>query len=273
MPTLKTPADIIDLAKLSQMYAANAKSRGDLFAAELSPKLFRILYVERKSLEWMYDLDPTNSTLQNVANYVYRLCGRFGLKAAGVLGGGPGGGTVITPITPGSMGISFEYLIPIRASDFFSATEYRDSRIAGKQVEVFWKNIPNYQSSFGWQLIYTPNGFEVFVDNGSGGNSFDAFGANADAEFEIYIVHPNGTVVQASSSPFTYTGTGLEGVSFSDSSLIGRTVKYVLRGTPYAVVASSPNAIQCTFDTTTGTVTFNAAAPILNGEFIVVPYT
>lgn len=274
MPTLWTPQQIIDIAKLSQMYAANFIGNGSLFSPELDPKWARILYVERKSLEWRYDLNPTDSTLQNVANYVYRLCGRAGLKAIGVLGGGAGGGgTIIVPTTPSTLGFTFEYLIPITAANFTTSTEYDDIRIAGKQVEVFWKNIPNFQSSFGWQLIYTPTGFQVFVDDGAGNNSFDAFGANSDAEFEIFIVHPTGTsIATPTQGYYPYTGIGGE-TSFSNSILVGKSVVFVLRGTPYGVVASSPATDQAAFNPTTGTISFNAGNPINTGELIIVPYS
>ena len=273
MATLKTPAQIIDIAKLSQFYAANFIGNGSLFSPELDPRWARILYVERKSLEWMYDLDPTNSTLQKVANYVYRLCGRAGLKAAAVLGGGAGGsGTIITPTTPTTLGFRFLYLIPITAADFTTATEYDNPDIAGKELQVFWNNIDRYLE-IGTELLYTPTGFTVFIDDGSGGNSFNAFTTNTDAEFKIYIVHPEGTSISSPTQGYyPYTGIGGE-TSFSNSVLVGKTVVFVLRGTAYGVVASSPATNEVMFDTTTGTVTFNSGNPINAGEFIIVPYS
>jgi len=274
MPTLLTPAQIIDIAKLSQMYAGNAIAKGSLFSPELSPKLARILYVERRSLQWMYNLSPTNTTLQNVANYVYRLCGRFGLRAIAVLGGGAGGGTIITPVRPTQFGFSFEYLIPITAADFATATDYNDSRIAGKQLEVFWKNIPNYQTPTGWQLIYTPSGFTVFVNDGTGGNAFNAFTTNSDAIFDIYIVHPTGTTVTPTTGTgvITYQGIGGE-TEFNDDTLIDKTILMVFRGTPYGIITSwNPGALEAKFLSATGEVIFNAGNPILSGELVFVLY-
>lgn len=273
MPSVYTPAEVINIAKLSQFYAANYIGDGSLFTPYTDPMHARQLYVERKSLEWAYDLDHNYSSLQNVANYVYRLCGKAGLKAIGVLGGGAGGGgTIINPTIPADFGFSFEYLIPITAADFFSSTEYRDIRIAGKQVEVFWKNIPNFQSTWGWRLIYTPNGFEVFVDDGAGGNSFDASGANADAEFEIFIVHPTGTVNPApdSGSIVTYQAIGGE-TFFTDSRLVGKDASNMtlIKGTPYAIIPTgTPLTNQALFTSATGR--FDFLDQMMAGEFIVV---
>src|SRR6478736_5785580 len=117
-----TPQEVIEIAKLSQFYAAKAVANGALFGRELSPMLPKILYTERKSLEWAYDLDPTLISLQNTANYVYRLCGRFGAAAISVLG--TGGGIIIDPTTPTSIGTAFEYVRRITAGNFTNGNEY-----------------------------------------------------------------------------------------------------------------------------------------------------
>jgi hypothetical protein len=51
--------------------------------------------VERKSVEWLYDLDPTNITLTQTANYLYSLCRGYNLKAQNITGGGS-----VAPVTP-----------------------------------------------------------------------------------------------------------------------------------------------------------------------------
>lgn len=271
MAALYTPQEVIEIAKLSQFFAAKARAKGALFSPELSPNLFKILYTERKSLEWAYNLDPTLDSLQNVANYVYRLCGRFGAAALGIIGEGISGGSVVTPITPSGVAFSFEYLIPITASDFATATEYNDSRIAGKQLEVFWKNVQNFETTYGWQINYTPTGFEVFVDDGNGNNAFDAFGANADAEFNIYIVNPTVSTSTATAPVIIpYVGVGGE-TFFTDSQLAGKTTVTVIRATPYPVIyTGTPSIAEALFTSATGRIDFNTGNPIGAGEYILV---
>lgn len=46
----------------------------------------------------MYDLDPTNANLVGNANYLYALCGAYGVQAGSLISGG---GSVI-PIAPGA---------------------------------------------------------------------------------------------------------------------------------------------------------------------------
>lgn len=271
MATPYTPSEVIDIAKLSQFYASDAIAKGSLFGRELSPMLHKILYTERKSLEWAYNLDPSISSLQNVANYVYKLCGRFGARAIASLGNG--GGTVITPTTPTSLGISFEYLIPITAADFSTATDYNSSKIAGKQLEVYWTNVNNYETSYGWRLIYTPTGFTVFVDDGNGNNAFDAFGANSDAEFKIYIVNPTGTVAPTSTGLVMPLYEGIGGETFFELDVLkDKTTVAVVRGTPYGVLMNTgtPSVGVCVYTATLGKIDFGAGNPISAGEQILV---
>lgn len=100
---LTTP-QIISIAKISEYLSANEIGRGSLFGKKLDERHPRLLYTERKSLEWMYSNEPTDDSLLEVGNYVYALCGKYGLQAQKILeltGGGQvvlGGRTNIYPI-------------------------------------------------------------------------------------------------------------------------------------------------------------------------------
>lgn len=192
-----TPVEIIEIAKLSQYYAAKAVATGKLFAPEINPMLPKILYTERKSLEWAYNLDNTLSTLQNVANYVYRLCGRFGASAISKLG--TGGGIIVNPTTPTSLGVAFEYIRRITAADFTNGTDYNADWIAGYEVFVEWDN-GNQRYLTTDQLRYTLSGFTVFIDDGNGNNSFDARTTNADVIMIVLKRFPLGTPVTTTPS-------------------------------------------------------------------------
>lgn len=92
-------SDIIGVAKISQYLAQNDVQKGSLFGARVAPLTPKVLYVTRKSLEYIYDLDPADSSLRLCANYLYSLCRGYNLKAQGILNGSSGGGT-ISPINP-----------------------------------------------------------------------------------------------------------------------------------------------------------------------------
>jgi hypothetical protein len=91
-----TTAQIINIARISLYLAANDVAKGALFGIRKIPTSPRIIYMELKALEWLYALDPTNSSLTQVGNYVYSLCRGYNLAAQGVSGGGGS----ISPINP-----------------------------------------------------------------------------------------------------------------------------------------------------------------------------
>jgi hypothetical protein len=194
MPTVPRT---IQIATVSQYLASHdVRVQQITRIGAIDPNLPISLYVERKCIQWIYDEDNDYDGLQAAADYLYALCGKYIWKAIQILDGGSGG--QIAPATGGS-DFTFRYLIPITAADFADATNYNNTLIAGRQLEVFWKNVPNFQTTTGFQILYTPTGFQVFVDDGSGGNAFNATTTNSDAEFDVFIVNPVTTAVTQNS--------------------------------------------------------------------------
>lgn len=93
-------ATIIQYAQISQFLASDDVSKSYLFKGGPPPvqRLPRLLYIVRKSVQWLYNIDPTNATLPATANYLYWLCGRYIAQAKTILGLG-GGGAIINPST------------------------------------------------------------------------------------------------------------------------------------------------------------------------------
>ena len=86
-----TVAQIIDIAKISQFLAANDVERQGALYGKLDPVLSRMLYIERRAVEWKYDFEQDNETdLIHTASYLYDLCGRYGLEAQQILLNGGG---------------------------------------------------------------------------------------------------------------------------------------------------------------------------------------
>ena len=152
MPTIP---EIIDIAKLSQALANLDNGRSGLFGQRPDPLLPMKLYMERKAVEWCYDLDNTDSSLTETSNYLYSLCGRYGLTAQAIINGGTGGGAVVRPNSP--------YLIPITSADFASATAYNDPRIVGRNLAIFWNDIPRYIYA-PTEFEYTTTGINILID-------------------------------------------------------------------------------------------------------------
>jgi len=76
-----TIPQIILRAEISQYLAVIAIKRGGAFGGGIPANLPQLIYEVRKTVSRVYDLDPTNSTLTNTSNYLYALCGQFGLQA------------------------------------------------------------------------------------------------------------------------------------------------------------------------------------------------
>lgn len=112
MATNLTPSQIIDIAKISQYLAGDDVAQGTLWGTRLIPTSDRILYMERKAVEWMYNLDPTNSTLRLTSNYLYSLCRGYNLRAQAISGGGGS----VSPVAPVSLPAPIEFVVDAASS-------------------------------------------------------------------------------------------------------------------------------------------------------------
>lgn len=171
MPTITA---IIQIAKISQYLATNRILKGGLYAAGISLWLPRLLYCVRKNVEWAYGNDADYEDIQYTANYLFALCAPFNAEAQYILNNGTGG-TIVSPINPG-LGT---YLIPITSADFTNATEYDNPLIIGKQLEIFWNDIPRYLEPTEYAM--TSTGIQILI------SGFDSTAANYT--FKIYIVN------------------------------------------------------------------------------------
>lgn len=102
-----TVAQIINVAKISQYLAANDIAKGSLFGKRKIPITPQVLYMERKAVEWLYNLDSTDSSLTLTANYLLSLCRGYNLQAANISGSG---GTV-SPISPATPPTPYQFLV------------------------------------------------------------------------------------------------------------------------------------------------------------------
>lgn len=152
---------IINIAKISQYLAAADAAKGSLFGERKIPETAKILYMERKAVEWLYNLDPTNSSLTGTANYLYSLCRGYNLEAQNILN--IGGGGSISPITPSGglpepydfeVGVATSPTAPLANGD----SSVTLSSFIGYNVEFIRNNIPQNttnvgNSYYGWNRV------------------------------------------------------------------------------------------------------------------------
>lgn len=104
-----TVNDIINIAKISQYLALRDSQKGSLFGKRVVPETAQILYNERKAVEWMYEIDPANTSLTLTSNYLYSLCRGYNLQAQAILGTNTGGS--VAPITPTSIPNAYDFVV------------------------------------------------------------------------------------------------------------------------------------------------------------------
>lgn len=104
-------ATIINIAKISQFLASDDVSKTYLFKGGKPPveRLPRLIYIVRKSVEWLNDIDSSSSVLPGIANYLLWLCGKYINQALTILGLG-GSGAIINPSGGGATSLTGELL-------------------------------------------------------------------------------------------------------------------------------------------------------------------
>ena len=109
-----TVAQILDIAKISQFLALNDVQKGSLFSPRVAPMTPQILYLERKAVEWMYNLDPGNSSLPQTSAYLYSLCRGYNLQAQQISGTAGS----ISPVQPSQIPNPYDF--EVSASSFIA---------------------------------------------------------------------------------------------------------------------------------------------------------
>lgn len=108
-----TIPQIILRAEISQYLAVKSIKKSGLFGGGTPSNLPSLIYQVRKTVSRMYDLDPTESNLLGISNYLYSICGKFGLEASYLESTG---GVVPNPNAP-----TTQYGLPV--TDIYTATD------------------------------------------------------------------------------------------------------------------------------------------------------
>ena len=167
--------DIIDKGKISTYLCANDTALGAMYSPRLDPNLYRLIYIEMKSLEWANQQSGTYTNIEFVGNYNIALYGAYGVKAKVILDGGGGGSIVpVSPVTAPSP-IEFEV-----GSSSYIAT--------GQSTKILPTDFLNYN------LIFIRNGIGQAMINLGGTyytwdkatRAFECFGvANEGEQFQL----------------------------------------------------------------------------------------
>jgi len=171
-----TVLERINIAKISQFLSSNYLQNAGLFGGGEDLLLPRKLYCVRKNVEWMYEQDPTDSTLFSTSVYLYALCKQFVFKALSIT---TSGGSV-APVIPDDS--DCEGLSLITAADFEAdgKTVYKPNW-DGKALQLFWNNVNRFIIQPEWQYV-AGGGFKILIPT-----DFDSNGNNSDVQIMAFI--------------------------------------------------------------------------------------
>lgn len=194
---MATESVILTNAPVACYLAANAIEKNGIsgrgFLDDKLPIKIRFLY---KFIKKIYDLDPSYTGMYQNCQYLWEVCGIFGVQAMAITNSSSGGGSV-TPVTP----ISGSLLnwIEVRKSDFFNATEYRDSRLKGKDLSVDgnWLGERIVKENIEWMKL-NDGGVKILIDG------FDSQSSDFSSSDIIIRILINGSIT-AGEPVSTYT--------------------------------------------------------------------
>ena len=107
-----TTTQIIQIAKISEYLAKINEAKGAMFGKRKAPNTSMALYMERKAVEWMYNLDPINSSFPLTANYLYSLCRGYNLQASQISGSGGS----VSPTNPSAAPAPLQFIVDASTS-------------------------------------------------------------------------------------------------------------------------------------------------------------
>lgn len=80
-----TVAQKLNIASICEYIISNAIAKGGLYGSGIDLQLPTKIYNIRTTIQYLYELDPSDDSLQSTTNYLYAMCGKFGLVAQAVL--------------------------------------------------------------------------------------------------------------------------------------------------------------------------------------------
>lgn len=163
----------LQYAEISQYLAANATAKNMMLnGGDTVPSLSRKIYIVRKALAWKYAVDPTDESINDVALYLYAICGRFIIDAKRILGRGQSGqvinpstGTTVTIETPVIQFTVGDVGSPMIAGDtVLTLTGYEG--VINPSVEVFLDGVElpyGVSDRVSYTVSYLPTSNEVII--------------------------------------------------------------------------------------------------------------
>lgn len=155
----------ISIGKSSISFSNNDLDLGCLFG-ERKIKLTTpvLIAYTTDALNWYYEDFPNDETLRGVANYLYWLCGKYGMQARA----GSGGGGSVIPVNP----------------SFITSKARRDFYVTDSTLLVTGQSTATFNDWIGYELIFVRGN----VEQSTASNGTDSYFTwnKATGEFFCY---------------------------------------------------------------------------------------
>lgn len=163
--TSPTISEIIDIANISQYLASKDVAFNGMFNwGSLDKDLPLKIYDVREAVEWMNIQNPNYSTLQQTANYLYQLCGKYSGVAKGIVAQNSGQvvyNTNTGQILNGLMPVQYQFTVgdvdaPLDGTN--TTFVINDNRIIANSFDLNLDGLEtpeNQSTQISYQEIYT----------------------------------------------------------------------------------------------------------------------
>lgn len=147
-----TVAQKLDIASISQYLSYQDIVKRGLFGGGVDLQLPFKIYNIRKSIEYWYDLDPSDDTLTATSNYLIGMCGIYGLKAQEVV---TSAGTV-APSTSTAVPLELQFIVAASGTTFIDGqssvtlTSFIGYNILFARGGVTQSTVPTEPSYYSW---------------------------------------------------------------------------------------------------------------------------
>lgn len=142
----------IEIGAVSEALSSVDIDKRGLYGGGIDILLPRKIYLLRKSIQHLYDLDSSDSTLDTTTNYMLALCGNYTQQAQ------IGGGGSVNPITP------IRFPIVIMGANFEAdGITYNNANILGYNLMIF---IVGYNQDWHFSptdFVYTSTGIQIII--------------------------------------------------------------------------------------------------------------
>jgi hypothetical protein len=148
-----TVANILDIAKISQYIATIDIERGKISGRRVVPETPQILSNEIFGIEYLYNIDPADTSLTETSNYLYSLCRGYNLQAQQISGTA---GT-ISPVNPSQIPNPYDFEVTASSIVPAGATSATLSAFIGFNLLFVRNGIPQSTLNIGGNSYYSWN--------------------------------------------------------------------------------------------------------------------